>query len=456
MTRAHPSGTHAAPAEPADPQRRRWLRASGAVPALSMAGTAALAPTTARARLATRARIVVVGSGLGGQAVAHRLVGLLDGARITIVDAKQEHHYQPGYTLVATGVWPIDKVRERNADFMPEGVEWVQEMAVAFEPAANTVVTGSGRRIAYDFLVVATGLQLDYAQIEGMDVAAIGRNGLASVYASPQAAQASWQALDGFRRRGGQAVMTLPAGPLKCAGAPLKMTFMVADRLRQAGTLDASRIDFHTALPADTVFGVKVVNDAVLERWKTLGVRNHHLSRLAAVDVQARRATFASPEGDRREVDYDYLHVVPPMRAPDAVKQSPLAWQEGPFAAGGWLEVDKGTLQHRRFPNVFGIGDINGTPRGKTAATVKKAAPVVAGNLVDVIAGRPPQALFDGYTSCPLIVREGSALLIEFDYEGRLTPSLPLIEPLQESYLAWLMKVRMLKPAYLAVLKGRV
>jgi sulfide:quinone oxidoreductase len=156
------------------------------------------------------------------------------------------------------------------------------------------------------------------------------------------------------------------------------------------------------------------------------------------------------------EVPYDFIHVVPPMRAPDAVKNSDLAWKEGPFAAGGWLEVDKATLQHRRYPNVFGVGDVNGTPRGKTAATIKKSAPIVAQHLVDVIAGRAPGQTFDGYTSCPLIVKEGSAMLIEFDYEGRLTPSLPMIEPLQASYLAWLMKYRMLKPAYVATLKGRV
>jgi len=138
------------------------------------------------------------------------------------------------------------------------------------------------------------------------------------------------------------------------------------------------------------------------------------------------------------------------------VKNSDLAWKEGPFAAGGWLEVDKSTLQHRRYPNVFGLGDINGTPRGKTAATVKKSAPLVAHNLVEVIAGRKADQAFDGYTSCPLITREGAAMLIEFDYEGRLTPSLPMIEPLNDGFFAWLMKVRMLKPAYLAVLKGRV
>ncbi len=402
----------------------------------------------------TQAHIVIAGSGLGGIAVANRLAGLLEGARITIVDRKEEHNYQPGYTLVASGVWPVENVRDRNADFQPAGVTWVKDMVAAFEPTANTVVTAGGQRIRYDFLVVATGVHLDYAQIQGMDVAAIGTNGLASVYPSPQAAQATWAAMQAFAGKGGEAVMTLPATPLKCAGAPLKMTFMLRDRLRQAGTLARSRVQFYSAL--GNVFGVPKVNDNVLARWKDLGVSVVPTHKLTAVDIGARRATFTTPEGEKVETAYDFLHVVPPMRAPDAVKQSDLSWKDGPFAAGGWLEVDRATLQHRRFPNVFGIGDINGTPRGKTAATVKKSAPIVANNLAAVIAGGQAAQRFDGYTSCPLITREGSAMLIEFDYEGRLTPSLPMIEPLQDSYFAWLMKVRMLKPAYLSVLKGRV
>ncbi len=434
-----------------DPARRRWLQALAAAPAL--AGAAA-APAPARAAVKTSAHIVIAGSGLGGIAVANRLSKMLDGAKITIVDRKEEHNYQPGYTLVATGVWPVDKVRDRNADYQPAGVEWVKDMVAGFDPATNTVVTAGGQRILYDFLVVATGVQLDYAQIEGMDVGAIGSNGLASVYPSPQAAQATWAAMQAFTAKGGNAVMTLPSTPMKCAGAPLKMSFMLRDRLLKAGTLGASKVSFQSAL--GNVFGVKVVNDNVLERWKSLGIDVEFSRKLTAVDIGARRATFVSPEGEKQEMPYDFIHVVPPMRAPDAVKNSDLAWREGPFAAGGWLEVDKSTLQHRRYPNVFGIGDVNGTPRGKTAATVKKSAPLVAHNLVEVIAGRKADEAFDGYTSCPLITREGSAMLIEFDYEGRLTPSLPMIEPLNDSFFAWLMKVRMLKPAYMAVLKGRV
>ena len=445
--------TDRAPSTPAQTaSRRELLRALGATP-LAL-GALQAAPTVQAQTSSAAPRIVIAGSGLGGIAVAARLRQLLPKARITIVDAKQEHNYQPGYTLVATGVWPIEKVRDRNADFQPQGVEWVQEMVAGFDPAGNSLSTAGGQKIAYDYLVVATGLQLGYDQIEGMDVKAIGSNGLGSVYPGPDAALATWRAMDAFRARGGQAVMTLPAGPLKCAGAPLKMTFMVADRLRQAGTLDQSTVDFYTGLPDDTVFGVKSVNDNVLARWKAQGIRTHYLNKLAAVDLGARKAVFATPEGERSEVAYDFLHVVPPMRAVDAVRQSELAAREGPML--GWLEVNKDTLQHKRFANVFGVGDINGTPRGKTAATVKKSAPIVAHNLARVVAGQAPDEMFDGYTSCPMIVREGSAMLIEFDYDGKLTPSLPMIEPLQESFMAWFMKVRLLKPAYLAVLKGRV
>ena len=432
--------------------RRAWLTGvSGA--GIALAAGAASTPAHA-ARVATTAHIVIAGSGLAGLALAHRLSKMLDGAKITLIDAKEEHNYQPGYTLVATGVWPVGKVMDRNADFIPAGVEWVKDMVAEFDPAANAVVTASGQRIAYDYLVVAVGTHQDWALIEGMDVQAIGQNGLTSVYPSSGAAVATWAAMDAFRQKGGKAVMTLPATPLKCAGAPLKMTFMLRDRLSQAGTLGQSQVDFYSALP--NVFGVKVVNDNVIERWGQLGVQLHTQQALKAIDIGARRATFASPDGAVSQVPYDFIHVVPPMRAPDAVKNSDLAWKEGPMAGGGWLEVDKATLQHRRYPNVFGLGDINGTPRGMTAATVKKSAPIVAQHVVDVISGRAPGEKFDGYTSCPMIVREGSALLIEFDYDGKLTPSLPMIDPLQESYFAWLMKVRMLKPAYMAVLKGRV
>jgi sulfide:quinone oxidoreductase len=435
--------------------RRQFLKRASVL-SLTSGGSLTLASGSSVAAVKTKAKIVIVGSGLGGLAVANRLARELDGAQITIVDRKEIHNYQPGYTLVATGVWPEGKVVDRNSDFQPDGVKWIQEMAAEFDPVSKVVVTDAGQRIAYDFLLVATGLHLDFDKIEGMDTKYIGTHGLASVYPSAQAAQATWKAMDDFRQKGGDAVMTLPATPLKCAGAPLKMTFMLDSRLREQNTRSNSKIVFHSA--ATTVFGVPVINENVLQRWAKLGIQTQYQSQLSSIDIGGQKATFVDPgTGDKTEVPYDFIHVVPPMRAPDAIKSSPLSYQSGPMAAGGWLEVDRFSLQHTRFPNVFGIGDINGTPRGKTAATVKKSAPIVAQNMIDAIQGKALSAdPFDGYTSCPLLLREGSAMLLEFDYAGKLTPSIPFIEPLQDSYFAWLMKYRFLKPAYIAVAKGRV
>ena len=246
--------------------RRRWLQALASTPLVPTL----TAPALAEGATKTKAHIVIAGSGLGGIAVANRLSKLLDGAKITIIDRKEEHNYQPGYTLVASGVWPVSKVRDSNADFLPAGIEWVKDMVASFDPVANTVSTVGGQRIRYDFLVVGIGVYLDYTQITGMDVSAIGREGLTSVYPSPEAAQATWATMQAFAAKGGNAVMTLPSTPLKCAGAPLKMTFMLRDRLFKAGTLGISKIRFESAL--GNVFGVKAVNDNVLERWRDLGI----------------------------------------------------------------------------------------------------------------------------------------------------------------------------------------
>ncbi len=400
-----------------------------------------------------KTHIVILGCGLAGLASAHRLRNSLPNAKITLVDAKKEHNYQPGYTLIASGVWhDLSKVRAKNADLLPQDVTWIQSEAKSINPDNQIVETASGKKIGYDFLIVATGLSLRYDLIEGLAIEAFGEKGLGSVYHSPEVALATWKAMDNFRQKGGQAVMTLAPTPMKCAGAPLKMTFMLVDRLGQAGTLAGSEIDFFA--PGKAVFSVPKVNANVLERWKQLEppVNVHYGHTLKAVDSDKQQAVFATKDGDK-SLDYDFLHVVPPMTAPSLVRENnDLALAEG--SDKGWLDTSPKTLQHTRYANIFGLGDVNGTPKGKTAATVKKSAPVMVNNLLNVIRGKTPDMIFDGYTSCPLLLREGAAMLVEFNYKNELTPSLPLVDPLQESYFAWYLEEVMLKPAYMSVLKG--
>ena len=115
---------------------------------------------------------------------------------------------------------------------------------------------------------------------------------------------------------------------------------------------------------------------------------------------------------------------------------SPLPWKEGKWVDQGWVEVDKHTLRHVRYPDVFAVGDIAGVPKGKTAASVKWQVPVAVEQLVAQIEGKESSARYDGYTSCPLITRVGKAMLVEFDYKDNLTPSFPGICSAQNR-MAW-------------------
>jgi sulfide:quinone oxidoreductase len=155
------------------------------------------------------------------------------------------------------------------------------------------------------------------------------------------------------------------------------------------------------------------------------------------------------------DLPYDYLHVIPPQRAPDVVRQSGLSWADK-WTDQGWVEADQKTLRHPRFPEVFSIGDVAGVPKGKTAASVKWQVPVVEDHLVAAIEGREGTKTYDGYTSCPLITRVGRAMLVEFDYHNNLVPSFPgTIAPLEELWISWLMKEVALKATYNAMLRGK-
>jgi sulfide:quinone oxidoreductase len=423
-----------------------------------LTGAAALAATVAVASQAdaqtspVRARIVIAGAGAAGLSLAARLRRQMPNASVILVDAKKEHHFQPGFTLVAAGLWNPADVTERNADYVPRGVEWIEQAVAEFDPDAKTVVTAAGQRIAYDFLFVATGLMLDYRAIAGMDASLIGKEGIASIYAGPAQAAASAAVIDRFIETGGVGLFGRPASEMKCAGAPLKVTFITDDKARRNGRRGAIRLIYNAHNQA--VFTVPPVHDKVKTLFAARDVAVNYSHVLKAIDPGAKRATYATPSGDVT-LGYDFIHVVPPMRAPDAVRNSPLPWREGAFAADGWVEADKATLRHPRYPQVFAVGDIAGVPRGKTAASVKWQVPVVVDNLVAETAGRAPQESYNGYTSCPMVTAIGRAMLVEFDYDGRLVPSFPFIPPLEERWVSWLIEEKGLQGAYRAMLRGR-
>ncbi|MQX37071.1 NAD(P)/FAD-dependent oxidoreductase [Roseospira navarrensis] len=432
--------------------RRRLLQMSAAGASAAALAAAGVLPARPARAVETSARIVIVGAGAAGLSMASRLADRLDGATITIVDARRRHLYQPGFTLVAAGLKDKAYPISRTEDYLPRDVEWIEESAEEIDPEARKVVTEEGREIAYDYLVVAAGIDLDYDAIDGMETGRIGQEGLGSHYHSPEAAWATWREMSRFTQLGGTGLFLRPATEMKCAGAPLKYTFMTDDWLRRRGTREKSTIIY--AAHSGSLFSVPIVHEKVRMLFQDRGFDARYNHVMTGIDLGKKEAVFDTPDGEQT-IGYDFINVIPPMRAAKVVRDSPLPWQEGPFAADGWMEVDKHTLRHARYPNVFGVGDIAGVPKGKTAASVKWQVPVAADHLIADIAGTTSPMSYDGYTSCPLITQMGRAMLVEFDYDNNLTPSFPgVVAPLEELWVTWVMKTIALKPTYIAMLRG--
>lgn len=391
-----------------------------------------LATTTASATLrgvtTDHFHVVVVGGGTAGISVAARLRRAIRFATLAVVEPAAEHAYQPLWTLVGGGVVRKAATVRAEADLIPDGAAWIGDAVVELRPHDDAVVTAGGQRIGYDFLVVAPGIQIDWPTIPGL-AESLGRDGVCSIW-SGESVERTWDFIREFR--GGTAIFTLPSTPIKCPGAAQKIMYLADDHFRRTGARARANVIFASAAP--TIFGVERYARTlrrVLER-KQIETRFRH--NLVELRPSGREAVFEQLDtGEHVVVPYDLIHVAPPQSAPDFVKQSPLA---GP---AGWVELDKHTLQHVRWPNVFGLGDASSLPTAKTGAAVRGQVPVLVENLLAARAGLPLPRRYDGYTACPLVTGYGRLVLAEFDYDLQPKETFPFDQS-RERYSMYVLK----------------
>ncbi len=390
-------------------------------------------------------QVVIVGGGSAGIATATSMLRRDPGLDIAIVEPNEFHYYQPGWTMVGAGAFEAKVTRRAEQQVMPGGVTWLKTAAAGFAPEANEVHLADGRAVTYDLLIVAVGIKVDWSAIPGLE-ATLGKNGVTSNYRYDLAPY-TWQLVGALDK--GRALFTQPPMPIKCAGAPQKAMYLSCDVWRDRGVLSNIDVEFHNAGPV--LFGVPDYVPALMDYVQSYGIALKFASRLTAIDGPKKVATFATDSGPVERA-FDMIHVVPPQSAPDVVRSSLLA------AESGWVEVDDVSLRHKRFPNVFAVGDCGSMPNAKTAAAVRKQAPIVAVNALAVLAGKEPWAGYDGYGSCPLTVERGKIVLAEFGYGGKLLPTFPkwLIDGTKPRRLSWLLKSDVLPWVYWnGMLKGR-
>jgi sulfide:quinone oxidoreductase len=394
--------------------------------------------------------VVIIGGGAAGISVASSLLARSPGLDIAIIDPADIHYYQPGWTLVGAGVFDPATTARTMASVLPRGVHWIKSAVAAFEPERDAVILDGCRVVKYQQLVVCPGLKLDWHGIEGL-AETLGRNGVTSNYRYDLAPY-TWHLVQQLHR--GRAIFSQPPMPIKCAGAPQKAMYLSADHWRRNGVLGAIDIQFCNA--GAVLFGVADYVPALMEYVKAYNIGLNFGQTLVSVDGPGKKAVFSQAKADgTKELitrDFDMLHAVPPQKAPDFIRVSPLS------DAAGWVDVDPGTLRHKHFANIFGLGDATNTSNAKTAAAARKQAPTVAHNLLVARGAAKGEAKYDGYGSCPLTVARGKIVLAEFTYGGKVAPSFPkwLIDGTRPSTLAWYLKERILPPLYWqAMLKGR-
>ena len=379
--------------------------------------------------------IVIVGGGSAGLAVAARLAnaGVTD---IAIIEPSDKHYYQPLWTLVGAGVFAKQETERNEADYIPFGTTWIRDKVASFDPDHDALTLQSGETLQYKFLVVAAGIQVDWGAIEGLKES-VGKGGVVSNYAY-QTVDSTWEAIRNFK--GGRAIFTFPNTPIKCAGAPQKIMYLAEHAFRRQGVRDRAEVVFAAAVPR--IFGVAKYRAALEKIIEKRDIHTKFRHNLVALKPDRKLAVFEQLDThEQLELEYEMIHVTPPQSSPDFIKHSKLA------GAGGWVDVDKHTTQHVKYPNVFSLGDCSSLPTSKTGAAVRKQAPVTVANLLAAREGRPLTASYDGYASCPLITGYGTCILAEFDYDGKPTETFDF-DQAQERYSMYALKAYALPKMY--------
>jgi sulfide:quinone oxidoreductase len=316
------------------------------------------------------------------------------------------------------------KTKRPMKDQIPSGVQWIKDYATGFDTDNNAVHTQNSGDIGYDYLVVAPGIKIDTSLVEGL-TEAIDKGVVCSNYTDPEH---TWNVIKNFK--GGTALFTQPTTPIKCGGAPQKIMYLAEDAFRKQGVNGKTKIVFATN--GGIIFGVKPIAKTLMEvvDRKNINLRFKH--NLVKVDGEKRIAWYDVQEGSTEHnhhdvqtseenglvgIHFDMLHLAPPQTAPDFIRNSNLVND------AGWVEVDKGTLQHKRFNNIFSLGDVAALPTAKTGAAVRKQVPVVIENISRLMASQAvSDKTYNGYSSCPLVTGYGKMVLAEFDYDSNFTP----------------------------------
>jgi sulfide:quinone oxidoreductase len=392
--------------------------------------------------------ILVVGGGNAGISAAAQFLRKNNSLKLAIIEPSDKHYYQPAWSLVGAGIFNKDKTVRSEASVIPKGATWIKDAVTSFEPEDNRIHLESGINLTYDYLIVAPGIQLNWGEVKGLKEN-LGKNGVCSNY-DFRYADYTWTCIQ--QTTSGKAIFTNPHTPVKCGGAPQKIMYLASDYFRKKGL--SKNIEVAMWSGGTRVFGVPKYEEVLKEIIAERHINMEFHQKLVEIDGINKRAKFTGIGEQNKDeetwVDFSMIHVTPPQSAPDFIRNSPLA------NISGWVDVDRFTLQHNKYKNIFSLGDASSLPTSRTGAAIRKQAPVLVKNLLSAMNGQPLLARYNGYTSCPIITGYGKLMLAEFDYENRPTETFPFNQA-KERWSMFMLKRHILPWLYWnEILPGRM
>ena len=408
-------------------------------------------------------QVLIIGGGTAGIMVAAQMLNRNKNLNIGLIEPADTHYYQPAWTLVGAGTYSYEKTAKPMASVIPAGIEWIKDSATGFNCNENEVSTAQNGTFTYDYLVVAPGLTYDYSLVPGLGDA-IDSGVVCSNYTDPKH---TWNVLKNFK--GGTALFTQPTTPIKCGGAPQKIMYLAESHFRKSGVRKKTNVVFATN--GGVIFGVTPIKETLMNVNKRKDINLRFGRQLKKIDAENRIAWYAlgdnqsevnhknievSKDGDLVGIHYDMLHTAPPSVAPQFIRNSSLVND------AGWVDVDQYTMQHKKYANIFSLGDVAGLPTAKTGAAIRKQVPVVVDNIFILMEhDKLGNKTYNGYSSCPLVTDYGKMVLAEFDYKSNFTPDPKLKQMLisdssKEHWRLWILKKYMLPYLYWnKMLKGK-
>lgn len=360
-------------------------------------------------------KFIVAGGGSASVSIVNNLIrsGRVQPSQILVIEPSLVNYYQPGFTMIGGRVLgdaeSIKKnsmhiIENKTANMFPFSVPILQKEVVSFNPEQNSLLVSGGESLKYENLIVSMGIHLDFEAVPGLKQALDDeKSTVGSIYRLPYAFKTN-KIIENFK--GGNAIFCIPPLPIKCPGAPQKIMHLAIDNFKAAGVTDF-KVHYFMAQPA--IFSVPKYAKKLKEIAEGKGINLHFEHTISRVEHEKKLAYFKNKDGEIA-VPYDMLHVPPPQRGVNALKNSTLVDKTG------FVEVNKETLRHTRYNNVWALGDCANTPIPKTLAGALSQSQVLTHNLFQVLDKKDTNAKYEGYTACPIFVGNNKLMMCEFKY----------------------------------------